>query len=147
MISMTIKIPYLLCIVLSLFSVAFSEENKKNSGPLSVDRIFKNKEFSSKGFSARWSDDGSEYLYLKEPEGGQKGKDVRSFNVLTNKESILVKAASLIPPNNNNPLIVEGYAFSNDGAYLLIYTNSKRVWRRNTRGDYWVLDRGSGELR
>ena len=50
MISMTIKIPYLLCIVLSLFSVAFSEENEKNSGPLSVERIFKNKEFSSKGF-------------------------------------------------------------------------------------------------
>ena len=144
---MTIKIPFLLCIVLSLFSVAFSEENKKNSGPLSVERIFKNKDFSSKGFSARWSDDGSEYLYLKEPEGGQKGKDIRSFNVLTNKESILVKAASLVPSDNNNPLTIEGYAFSKDGAYLLIYTNSKRVWRRNTRGDYWVLDRGSGELR
>ena len=23
---------------------------------------------------------------------------------------------------------------------LLIYTNSKRVWRTNSRGDYWVLD-------
>ena len=27
-----------------------------------------------------------------------------------------------------------------------IFTNSKRVWRTNTRGDYWVLDRGSHEL-
>ena len=30
---------------------------------------------------------------------------------------------------------------------LLIFTNSKRVWRQNTRGDYWVLDRASRELR
>src|SRR5262249_19285169 len=32
-------------------------------------------------------------------------------------------------------------------ALLLIYTNSKRVWRKNTRGDYWVYDTGSRELR
>ena len=41
----------------------FSEENE-NAGQLSIDRIFKDKEFSSKGFSARWSDDGKENFYL-----------------------------------------------------------------------------------
>ncbi|HYE57180.1 MAG TPA: S9 family peptidase, partial [Rhodothermales bacterium] len=30
---------------------------------------------------------------------------------------------------------------------LLIYTNSARVWRANTRGDYWVLDLDNGRLR
>ena len=25
--------------------------------------------------------------------------------------------------------------------FSLLYTNSKRVWRRNSRGDYWILDR------
>ena len=30
---------------------------------------------------------------------------------------------------------------------VLVFTNSKRVWRQNTRGDYWVLDRKSGVLR
>ena len=146
MISKNFKIIYLFLFV-SLLDVSFSKDNENDSGQLSIDRIFKNNEFSSKGFSARWSDDGKEYLYLKESEGEQKGKDIRSFNLLTNKESILVKAELLIPPDNDNPLTIEGYAFSKDGAYLLIYTNSKRVWRRNTRGDYWVLDRGSGELR
>src|SRR4029077_16046231 len=29
---------------------------------------------------------------------------------------------------------------------LLLYTNSKRVWRTNSRGDYWVLERSSREL-
>ena len=146
MISKNFKIIYLFLFV-NLLDVSFSKDNENDSGQLSIDRIFKNNEFSSKGFSARWSDDGKEYLYLKESEGEQKGKDIRSFNILTNKESILVKADSLIPPNKDNPLTIEGYAFSKDKAYLLIYTNSKRVWRRNTRGDYWVLDRGTGELR
>jgi dipeptidyl-peptidase-4 len=27
-----------------------------------------------------------------------------------------------------------------DEQKLLIFTNSARVWRSNTRGDYWVLD-------
>ena len=40
----------------------------------------------------------------------------------------------------NEPLKVEGYEFSGDASKLLIFTNSQRVWRRNTRGDYWVLD-------
>ena len=30
---------------------------------------------------------------------------------------------------------------------VLIYTNSRRVWRQNTRGDYWILDRQSKSLR
>ena len=28
-----------------------------------------------------------------------------------------------------------------------MFTNSKQVWRLNTRGDYWVLDRTNGKLR
>ena len=56
-------------------------------------------------------------------------------------------AAHLIPPGRVRPLPVDDYALSKDGARLLIFTNSKRVWRQNTRGDYWVLDRATRELR
>jgi len=30
---------------------------------------------------------------------------------------------------------------------VLIFTRSAKVWRLNTRGDYWVLDRRTGTLR
>ena len=30
---------------------------------------------------------------------------------------------------------------------LLVFTNSKKVWRENTRGDFWVLDLAGGPLR
>ena len=59
----------------------------------------------------------------------------------------MVSSARLIPPGGSKPLNVEEYAFSKDLSKLLIFTDSRRVWRRNTRGDYWVLDRGSHELR
>ena len=49
-------------------------------------------------------------------------------------------------PARTRPLGIDDYEFSHDRSRLLIYTNSQRVWRTNTRGDYWVLDRTSHEL-
>ena len=45
------------------------------------------------------------------------------------------------------PLAVESYEFSVDESRVLIFTNSRRVWRRNTRGDYWLLDVATRRLR
>ena len=47
----------------------------------------------------------------------------------------------------SSALDVEDHSFSKDGSLLLIYTNSKRVWRTRSRGDYWILDRSSRSLR
>jgi dipeptidyl-peptidase-4 len=35
---------------------------------------------------------------------------------------------------------VGSFAFSNDASKVLLFTNTRKVWRLNTRGDYWVLD-------
>src|SRR6185436_19029204 len=45
------------------------------------------------------------------------------------------------------PLSIDGYEESQDLSRVLIYTQSRRVWRQNTRGDYWVLDRRTRSLR
>ena len=42
---------------------------------------------------------------------------------------------------------MENFTFSTDGQRVLLYTNSKRVWRQNTKGDYWVLEVATGKLR
>lgn len=47
----------------------------------------------------------------------------------------------LIPDKKSLPVAVEDFQFSQDEEKVLMYTNSKRVWRYRTRGDYWVLDR------
>ncbi len=61
--------------------------------------------------------------------------------------TVVVEKNKLIPIGTDNPLPVRNFFFSEDGKKMLIYTNSKKVWRRDTRGDYWVLDIAAGKLR
>ena len=49
-------------------------------------------------------------------------------------------ASAFVPKGKTRPLSVEAFEFSADESKLLLFTDSQRVWRRNTRGDYWVLD-------
>ena len=49
-------------------------------------------------------------------------------------------------PRPRQPSEIDDYAWSADGRRLLIFTNTRKVWRQNTRGDYWVLDVATGAL-
>ena len=49
-------------------------------------------------------------------------------------------ARALVPAGATKALDIDDYAWSADGKRLLIFTNTQKVWRDNTRGDYWVLD-------
>ncbi len=46
----------------------------------------------------------------------------------------------MLTPQGKPALSVASFAFSADGSKVMIFTNTKRVWRYNTRGDYWVYD-------
>ncbi|HXI21515.1 MAG TPA: DPP IV N-terminal domain-containing protein, partial [Gemmatimonadales bacterium] len=93
----------------------------------------------------RWTPDGTGYYLLQRPEGG--GTDIVRVDAATGDRRTVVAARQLVPPGANEPLSVENFDFSDDGRRLLVFTNSRRVWRQNTRGDYWVLDIASGRLR
>ena len=58
----------------------------------------------------------------------------------------MIPAEKLIPKGETKPLALQGFNWTTDNQKVLIYTNSKKVWRLNTRGDYWVLDLASGNL-
>jgi dipeptidyl-peptidase-4 len=59
----------------------------------------------------------------------------------------LVSHQQLKPVKTAKALQVDDYHWSADAERLLIYTESRRVWRTNSRGDYWVLQRSSGTLK
>ena len=112
---------------------------------LTLDRIFSSNEFDGERVPAiRWRKPGAGYITLESVAGGQQ---LVAHDPSTGKREILGPDHWLIPAGENRPLAVEGYVFSQDGARLLIYTNSKRVWRVNSRGDYWVLDLSTRELK
>lgn len=114
-------------------------------GKLTLDRIFASSEFATERFGpARWLEDGG-YTTVEPSEKGQ-GRDIVRYDPSTGKREVLVSASRLVPEGRSAPLVLEDYEWSEDGSKLLVYTNSKRVWRYHTRGDYWVLDLGSGKL-
>jgi dipeptidyl-peptidase-4 len=100
-----------------------------------IDRVFKAREFDPPRFGpARWLSDGTAYAIVERQPGG--GSEIARYEAVTGARSVLVSTAQLTPPGQK-PLDVDDYAWSNDK--LLIFTNTKRVWRQNTRGDYWVM--------
>ncbi len=136
----------MLFVVLAASSVA-QEKPKSAPAALTVDRIFKEHEYEAQGASVKWLPEGSSYTTWEDSKETPGGHDLVEHDPATGKSEILVPAAHLIPPRESGSLSVENYALSKDRARLLIFTNSKRVWRQNTRGDYWVLDRATRELR
>jgi len=64
----------------------------------------------------------------------------------TGPKEILVPAADFIPSSETSPLEIDDHTWSEDKSRLLLFTNLKRAWRTNSRGDYWVLDRSSHKL-
>ena len=59
----------------------------------------------------------------------------------------LVSPARLTPGGSMAPLDVADFEISADDNILLIFTNTAKVWRYRTRGDYWILNRATGQLR
>lgn len=93
----------------------------------------------------RWFGEGESYITMDPASGGQ-GRDVVKYDTVTGKKlEVLITAAQLTPPGQK-PLQIAGLSWSKDNQRVLIFTNTKRVWRTNSRGDYWYLDRTNGKL-
>ena len=63
------------------------------------------------------------------------------------RRDVLISAAQLTRPGSTTPLDIEGLSWSPDAQRVLVFTNTRRVWRTNSRGDYWLLDRRNGQLK
>ena len=112
---------------------------------LTVARIFSS-EFYSRGVGQlRWVEGGAAFITV-DPAAGGRGRDIVHHETATDAKRVLVTAAQLTPVGDSMPLAFQSFQWSDDNSKLLLFTNTRRVWRQNTRGDYWVLDRGTGKL-
>lgn len=134
-------------VMLAVAPLAAQETPKTAPARLTIERIYKTHDFEAEGASDQWLPEGASYTTWEESKELPGGRDLILYDPESGRREILVPAAHLVPPKASSPLTVEDYALSKDRARLLIFTNSRRVWRRNTRGDYWVLDRATRELR
>jgi dipeptidyl-peptidase-4 len=94
-----------------------------------IDRIFKERAYDAPRFGpARWQPDAKAYAIVERQSGG--GAEIARYDAATGARSVLART----------PLQISDYSWSSDGRQLLVFTNTKRVWRQNTRGDYYVID-------
>ncbi|WP_448549077.1 S9 family peptidase [Thalassotalea fusca] len=134
-----------------------AKEAQSSTQSLTLERIYKDHEFSSDYIGRiRWLEDGSGYTAVessaakKQNDEGKEvsiGKDIVLYNPETLAREVLISASQLTPEGAEAPLKINNYIWSADRSKLLIYTNSKRVWRSNSRGDYWVLDIAKNTLK
>ena len=94
---------------------------------------------SSQGGDIKWSNDGNSYYSVEKNE-------LIQYTLPGNKPVVVISKKQITPIGDTTPLQFNYFSFSADQQKVLLFTNTKRVWRLNTKGDYWMLDRTSGTL-
>ncbi len=104
---------------------------------LTVETIFGSQDFSGDLMDVQWSAD-PRYIIRKVENGPTS--DLYRIEAGSGQEELILRGGDLIPPGGREPIRLESYQFSSDGSRLLIFANSVRVWRQNTKGEYYIWD-------
>ena len=113
---------------------------------LTLEDIYKDGTYSTRYYrSVRWMEDSQHYTTL-ESNRERNCSEIIRYNAKSGERVVLVGADQLMPTAEENPLAIRDYQWSDDNSKVLLFTNTQRVWRYHTRGDYWVLDLTSGKL-
>jgi dipeptidyl-peptidase-4 len=143
-----IVLGFSLCVLVVVIVCGWrADASQQDRSHLTLERIFSSKEFSEDSFGpARWLKEEQGYTTLEHSSTFEGAHDIVRYDPESGERIILVPAEKLVPSGQGKPLNIEDYIWSQDATKLLIFTNTKRVWRRNTRGDYWVLELSSDGL-
>ena len=88
----------------------------------------------------QWAKDGNSYYELDQKQGIVQIAPQRPSAVVMSK-------AQLTPANQKNVLDVASFSFSEDDQKILLFTDTRKVWRLNTKGNYWVYDKKAASLK
>jgi dipeptidyl-peptidase-4 len=117
------------------FPTIIAQDNSK----VTLDRIYTTNDFRQERLTpVQWMANGDEYVQVERNRYGKQF--VIKHNLKTGVQETILTPGLLTPKDASDPLYVEKFSFSKDESKMLLFTNSARVWRANTRGDYWVYD-------
>ncbi len=151
----TASIIWLSLLTAGLALAQADDQRDADASQLTVTRICTDKDFKTRSFGpSEWLNDGDAYTTVEEvaaPDAAESEddlpKEIVKYDTATGTREVLVSIAQLTPTGKDKPLTVDDYDWSQDKTKLLIFTNTVKVWRDNTRGDYWLLDLETGSLR
>ncbi len=142
------KLNLILVISLHLFFTLLVSAQEIDSNELSIDRLFNSGEFRQERLGpVTWYKDGESYVKLENSEENRSIREVVAYTSASQERTVLVTVKDLTPEGSDQPLSISSFQFTADENRMMIFTNTKRVWRANTKGDYWVLDLKSKSLK
>lgn len=87
-----------------------------------------------------WTKDGTGYYKMM-------GGEIIAFTLPKNDAKTLVPQSLLFSSGASGLSSVKSFKVSSDGTKVLIFGNAKKVWREETRGDYWLADLTANTIR
>ena len=107
---------------------------------LTLEDIWASPKFFGEFFrGGRWAAEGPVILYV-ETDHLSGVTHLISYNLETDEQQRLIDGNTLYAPDVEKIISIEDYAYSPDGKKVLIFTDSRRVWRLNTKGFYYIYD-------
>ena len=135
---MNLKINQLL--IAFLFVSVVTAQEVVDTSLLSIDRIFSNEFRQDRQRTIQWIEEGEAYVTIEKSATLENADELIRYTSNTQERTLLAPAEAL------NGLDIESFTLSPDGSKILIFTNSSRVWRSNTKGDFWVYDLSTKNL-
>ena len=87
-----------------------------------------------------WTTDGDSYYKLE-------NNQLLTYTLPNHDAKTVITKAQLTPDGRSEPLKIDHFSFSLDQQKVLLFTNTKKVWRLKTKGDYWVFNFKTNTLR
>src|SRR5690349_13987127 len=137
-------------IFLALSAVSFAQQaaTAEDTQKDTITRIFGGEFRERPSPPPSWFDGGQSYIAMEPAAGQSHARDVVKYDTATGKNrEVLITAAQLKPEGAKEPLQISELSWSKENQRVLIFTNTRRVWRTNSRGDYWFLDRKTSKLK
>jgi dipeptidyl-peptidase-4 len=98
--------------------------------------IYEEGKFKAKSFQGAWGSSGSSY-FLLETKPGKNEQELVRYDASNGERKVV---SQLISPESHEPLTVQNFSFSEDGADILLHTKSQE-------SNYWMLELKSGKLK
>jgi len=139
----------LLLVALCLFAGGGDAELRAqptDSTTFSLEAIHASDTFAPEAFrGGRWAEEGPIITYVEPADSGDATHLMR-YNLKTDDSSRVIDGTNLYAEDVERTVPIQDYQFSEDREKVLIYTDSKQVWRANTKGYYYVYDRSAQTL-
>lgn len=124
-------------IIALLLGVAAPILPQETAPELTLQDIFAARKFFGKRFrGGKWADEGPIITFTNTDTAGVT--HLMQLNLERDEEMRILDGNKLHAADVDRLIKIENYAFSHDRTRVLLYTDSAPIWRRNTKGYYYI---------